>query len=241
MEIWPAIDLRGGKCVRLRQGDYGQETVFGDDPAKMALHWVAQGAKRLHLVDLDAARSGSSGNLEAVRQIRGAVSVPIQLGGGVRSEETIRGLLNLGLDRLVVGTVAVNDPEWFRAMARMFPGKLVLGLDARDGRLATDGWQRTSQQLAADFAARFQDEPIAGIVYTDISRDGMLTGPNVEATAAIQKSVSVPVIASGGVSRLDDVRRLSEAGLAGCIIGRALYEGRVSLSEAMKFETGNAP
>lgn len=241
MEIWPAIDLRGGKCVRLRQGDYGQETVFGDDPAKMALHWVAQGAKRLHLVDLDAARSGSSGNLEAVRQIRGAVSVPIQLGGGVRSEETIRGLLNLGLDRLVVGTVAVNDPEWFRAMARMFPGKLVLGLDARDGRLATDGWQRTSQQLAADFAARFQDEPIAGIVYTDISRDGMLTGPNVEATAAIQKSVSVPVIASGGVSRLDDVRRLSEAGLAGCIIGRALHEGRVSLSEAMKFETGNAP
>lgn len=241
MEIWPAIDLRGGKCVRLRQGDYGQETVFGDDPAKMALHWVAQGAKRLHLVDLDAARSGTSGNLEAVRQIRGAVTVTIQLGGGVRSEETIRGLLNLGLDRLVVGTVAVNDPEWFRAMARMFPGKLVLGLDAREGRLATDGWQRTSQQLAVDFAARFQDEPIAGIVYTDISRDGMLTGPNVEATAAIQKSVSVPVIASGGVSRLDDVRRLSEAGLAGCIIGRALYEGRVSLSEAMKFEAEDAP
>ncbi|MGQ9820665.1 MAG: 1-(5-phosphoribosyl)-5-[(5-phosphoribosylamino)methylideneamino]imidazole-4-carboxamide isomerase [Thermogutta sp.] len=241
VEIWPAIDLRGGKCVRLRQGDYGQETVFGDYPAKMALHWVAQGAKRLHLVDLDAARSGSSGNLEAVRQIRGAVSVPIQLGGGVRSEETIRGLLNLGLDRLVVGTVAVNDPEWFCAMTRMFPGKLVLGLDARDGRLATDGWQRTSQQLAADFAARFQDEPIAGIVYTDISRDGMLTGPNVEATAAIQKSVGVPVIASGGVSRLDDVRRLSEAGIAGCIIGRAIYEGRVSLSEAMKFETEDAP
>ena len=237
MEIWPAIDLRGGKCVRLRQGDYGQETVFGDDPTETALRWVAQGAKRLHLVDLDAARDGSPRNLEAVRRIRSAVGVAIQLGGGVRSEETIRGLLDLGMDRLVVGTAAINDPEWARAMVRLFPGRLVLGLDARDGRPATDGWQRTSRYPAADFAARFQGEPIAGIVYTDISRDGMLSGPNVDAAAAIQESVKVPVIASGGVSCLDDIRRLAKAGLAGCIIGRALYEGRVSLSEAMKFET----
>lgn len=237
MEIWPAIDLRGGKCVRLRQGDYDRETVFGEDPAEMALRWVAQGARRLHLVDLDAARDGRLGNLDAVRQIRGAVSVTIQLGGGVRSEETIRSLLDLRVDRLVVGTAAIERPEWFQAMARVFPGRLVLGLDARDGRLATDGWQRTSQEQAADFAARFQNEPIAGIVYTDISRDGMLSGPNVDAAAALQGTVKVPVIASGGISRLDDIRRLAEAGVGGCIIGRALYEGRVSLNDAMKYET----
>ncbi|GAB4131702.1 1-(5-phosphoribosyl)-5-[(5-phosphoribosylamino)methylideneamino]imidazole-4-carboxamide isomerase [Thermopirellula anaerolimosa] len=237
MQIWPAIDLRGGRCVRLRQGDYERETVFGDDPAEMARRWVSYGAKRLHLVDLDAAREGSLANLEAVRRIRSAVTVTIQLGGGVRTEETIRRLLDLGVERLVVGTVAIKDPDWFRAMARLFPGRLVLGLDAREGRLATDGWQQTSTQRATEFAAQFQDDPIAGIVYTDISRDGMLTGPNVDATAAIQRAVRVPVIASGGVSRIEDVRDLAEAGLAGCIIGRALYEGRVSLNEAMKFET----
>lgn len=237
MQIWPAIDLRGGRCVRLRQGDYERESVFGDDPAEMARRWVAHGAKRLHLVDLDAAREGSLANLEAVRQIRSAVAVTIQLGGGVRTEETIRRLLDLGVERLVVGTVAIKDPDWFRAMARLFPGRLVLGLDAREGRLATDGWQQTSTQRATEFAAQFQDDPIAGIIYTDISRDGMLTGPNVDATAAIQRAVRVPVIASGGVSRIEDVRDLAEAGLAGCIIGRALYEGRVSLNEAMKFET----
>lgn len=237
MEVWPAIDLRGGKCVRLRQGDYDRETVFGEDPREMALRWVAQGARRLHLVDLDAARDGRSGNLDAVRQIRGAVTVTIQLGGGVRNEATIRSLLDLGIDRLVVGTAGIKDPDWLQSMVRLFPGRLVLGLDARDGRLATDGWLRTSQQQAADFAARFQNDPVAGIVYTDIGRDGMLSGPNVDATAALQRAVKVPVIASGGISRLDDIRRLAEAGVAGCIIGRALYEGRVPLSEAVKFET----
>ncbi len=240
MEIWPAIDLRGGKCVRLRQGDYAQETVFGENPTEIAIRWVAEGARRLHLVDLDAAREGRSANLDAIKGIRRAVPVTLQLGGGVRSETIIRELLDLGLDRLVIGTVAIKSPDWFRSMAQKFPGKLLLGLDAREGRLATDGWQQTSEQMAVDFARGLQDEPIAGIVYTDISRDGMMGGPNVEAAVVLQQSVKVPVIASGGVASLGDVRRLAEARLDGCIIGRALYEGCVSLRDALRFEADAA-
>ncbi len=233
MEIWPAIDLRGGKCVRLKQGDYGRETVFGEDPAAMAQHWCQQGARRMHLVDLDGARDGRPGNLESVRSILAAAKVPCELGGGIRNEETIEELLDLGLTRLVVGTLALKEPDWFCRMCLRFPGRLVLGIDARGGRVATDGWLQTSDVPAVDMARQFAESPLAAIVYTDIATDGMLTGPNVAAMAEMQAAVSVPVVASGGVSRRDDVVRLAEAGLAGCIIGRALYEGTLTLPEAL--------
>jgi len=233
VEIWPAIDLRGGKCVRLKQGDYGRETVFGEDPAAMAQHWCQQGARRMHLVDLDGARDGRPGNLESVRAILAAAKIPCELGGGIRSEETIEELLDLGLTRLVVGTLALKEPDWFRQMCMRFPGRLVLGIDARGGRVATDGWLQTSDVPAVDMARQFAESPLAAIVYTDIATDGMLTGPNVAAMAEMQAAVSVPVVASGGVSRRDDVVRLAEAGLAGCIIGRALYEGTLTLPEAL--------
>lgn len=233
MEIWPAIDLRGGKCVRLKQGDYGRETVFGEDPAAMAQHWCQQGARRMHLVDLDGARDGRPGNLESVRAILAAAKIPCELGGGIRNDETIEELLDLGLTRLVVGTLALKEPDWFRQMCMRFPGRLVLGIDARGGRVATDGWLQTSDVPAVDMARQFAESPLAAIVYTDIATDGMLTGPNVAAMAEMQAAVSVPVVASGGVSRRDDVVRLAEAGLAGCIIGRALYEGTLTLPEAL--------
>jgi phosphoribosylformimino-5-aminoimidazole carboxamide ribotide isomerase len=233
MEIWPAIDIRGGKCVRLKQGDYGRETVFGDDPAAMAHRWVDDGAQFLHLVDLDGARSAAPANRQAVAAIVAAVDVPCELGGGVRSEETIRSLLDLGLSRLVVGTRALKEPVWFRQMARQFPHKLVLGIDARDGRVSTDGWLETSATDATELARQLADEPIAAIVYTDIATDGMMAGPNVPAMEAMQQAVACPVIASGGVTTVDDVRRLARAKLAGCIIGRALYEGTITVHDAL--------
>jgi len=233
VEVWPAIDLRGGKCVRLRQGDYRQETVFAEDPAAMARHWVDQGGRRLHLVDLDGAREGRPVNLAAVRAIVEAAGVPCELGGGIRDEATIRELLDMGLARLVVGTLAVKQPDWFRRMCRRFAGRLVLGIDARDGRVATDGWLETSPTEALAVARQFADEPLAAINYTDIATDGMLSGPNVAAMAQMQRAVDVPVVASGGVSTAEDVARLAEIPMAGCIIGRALYEGGLSLPEAL--------
>ncbi|HID76912.1 MAG TPA: 1-(5-phosphoribosyl)-5-[(5-phosphoribosylamino)methylideneamino]imidazole-4-carboxamide isomerase [Planctomycetaceae bacterium] len=234
MEIWPAIDLRGGRCVRLEQGRYDRQTVFDDDPVRMARHWVAQGAKRLHLVDLDGAREGRPVNLATVEAIVRAVEVPCQLGGGIRSEETIRRWLAAGVHRLVIGTLAVNKPEWFGRMCRTFPGRLVLGIDARGGRVATNGWLQTSRQSALELARRFAGEPVAAIVYTDIAADGMMRGPNVEAMAEMQAAVELPVVASGGVSTVDDVARLAAVPMAGCVIGRALYEGVLSLSEALR-------
>lgn len=234
MQIWPAIDLRGGKCVRLKQGDYSRETVFGQDPASIARHWVDLGAECLHLVDLDGARTGQPGNLAAVEAILGAVDVPCQLGGGIRSEETIQRLLGLGVARLVVGTQALCQPEWFRRMCHRFPGKLVLGIDAREGRVATEGWLQTSEVLALDLARRYEPLPLAAIVYTDIAADGMLAGPNLSAMAEMQQAVRLPVIASGGVTTLADVARLAAIPMAGCIIGRALYEGTLTLPEAIR-------
>lgn len=233
MEVWPAIDLRGGKCVRLQQGDYARETVFSDDPADMARHWVGQGARRLHLVDLDGARDGDLGNLASVQAIVQAVDVPCELGGGVRDEATIRRLLDLGLRRLVVGTLAVRQPDWFARMCRLFPGRLALGIDARDGRVATDGWRQTSSLRATDLARHFAAEPLAAIIYTDIATDGMMSGPNVAAMAEMRAAVARPVVASGGVATPADVAQLAEAGLAGCIIGRALYEGSLTLPDAL--------
>lgn len=234
MQILPAIDLRGGNCVRLRQGDYNQETVFGENPAEMARHWVELGGEFLHLVDLDGAKDGRPTNLEAIRAIVQTSGVPCELGGGIRNEETIRSLLELGLNRLVIGTLALRQPEWFREMCLKFPNRLVLGIDARNGYVATDGWLETSQTKAIDLAAQFNDLPMAAIVYTDIATDGMMKGSNVPAMKEMKEAVRVPVVASGGVTTLEDVRKLKEAGLDAAIIGRALYEGTINLPDALK-------
>ncbi|MFO0817441.1 MAG: 1-(5-phosphoribosyl)-5-[(5-phosphoribosylamino)methylideneamino]imidazole-4-carboxamide isomerase [Pirellulales bacterium] len=234
LQVWPAIDLRGGKCVRLRQGDYGQETVFGDDPAEMAQRWVEQGARCLHLVDLDGARDGQLTNLSAIEAIVRSVSVPCQLGGGVRGEATIRRLLDLGLTRLIVGTKALSEPEWFREMCHQFPNQLALGIDAKNGLVATDGWLNVSTIPATRLARQFDDEPVSAIIYTDIARDGMLEGPNFQAVEEMRRTVTIPVIASGGVTTVADVERLRTIGVAGCIIGRSLYEGTLDLKEALR-------
>jgi phosphoribosylformimino-5-aminoimidazole carboxamide ribotide isomerase len=233
MQVIPAIDLRGGHCVRLRQGDFDQETIFGDDPAAMAARWESEGATRIHLVDLDGARAGHPINIEAVRQIVGRVGVPCQLGGGIRDEATIAAWLEAGIERVVVGTQALRDPEWFGHMARAYPDRLLLGLDARDGRVATQGWLETSGTDALTLARRFDSLSIAGIIYTDISRDGTLEGPNLLAIKALAEVVRSPVIASGGVGTLEDLRRLAELPIAGCIVGRALYDGRFTLRSAL--------
>lgn len=232
MQVIPAIDLRGGCCVRLRQGDYSQETIFGDDPAAMAAHWEAEGATRIHLVDLDGAKAGRPVNIQAVRAILDRVRVPCQLGGGVRDESTIATWLEAGIERVIVGTQALKDPAWFRAVVQAHPGRLVLGLDARDGRVATEGWLDVSSVEATALAEQFDDLPLGGVVYTDIARDGMLEGPNLAATEALAKRLRTPVIASGGVGSLEDLARLAALPIVACIVGRALYDGRFRLSEA---------
>lgn len=243
MRIIPAIDLRGGQCVRLCQGDYDRETVFGGDPAAMAARWESEGATRLHLVDLDGAKRGLPVNVEAVKAILKRVSVPCQLGGGVRDEATIQGWLDAGIDRVIVGTQALKDPPWFRRMAERRPGRIILGLDARDGQVATAGWLDTSSVAALDLAAQYDDLPLAAVIYTDISRDGMLEGVNLEATRALAERLRTPVIASGGVGGLEDLDRIAALPVAGCIVGRALYEGRFTLGEALKtsFRGGPSP
>lgn len=233
MLILPAIDLRGGQCVRLRQGDYAQETVFGRDPAEMARRWVREGAEYLHLVDLDGARDGHPVNTPSIRAIVDSAGVPCQLGGGLRTEEHIAATLALGVTRVIIGTRALKDPAWLEQVCRKFPGKIVLGIDAKQGRVATDGWLEVSQQSALGFARACAAWPLAAIVYTDISRDGMLAGPNAEALGELAAAVTVPVIASGGVTSAEDVRTLARLGLSGCIVGRALYEGTLNLAQAL--------
>ena len=234
MQIWPAIDLRGGKCVRLRQGDYQQETVFADDPAAVARQFADAGARHLHIVDLEGAREGLPVNLPGVQAILDAVDIECELGGGIRDEQSVLELLEFGLSRLVIGSSAIHDPDGFRALCRKYPRKLVLGIDARDGRVATDGWLQTSDVGAIELARQFIDEPLAAIIYTDIATDGMLRGPNFTAMAVMQEAVPIPVIASGGVTTANDVAQLAAAGLAGCIIGRALYVGTLKLEDALR-------
>lgn len=233
MQIWPAIDLRDGKCVRLQQGDYGRETVFDDNPVAVACQFQRQGAHHLHLVDLDGAREGRPMNLDAVRAIVEAVDLECELGGGIRDEATIEGLLEIGLKRLVLGTSALKRPDWFGDMCQKFPGQLVLGIDARNGQVATEGWLETSEIEATELARDFQAFPLAAIVYTDIATDGMMDGPNVTAMSEMQRLVKIPVVASGGVTTAKDVAELAAAGLAAAIIGRALYEGTITVPEAL--------
>jgi len=232
MKIWPAIDIRGGKCVRLRQGDYAQETVFGDSPKDMALHWAEQGANRLHLVDLDGAKEGKPVNFQAVLEIVESVDIPCEIGGGIRDENTICEYLDIGLERVIIGTYALKKPVWFREMCLHYPGKLVLGIDARDGKVATEGWQETSETPAVELAAQFAESAIAAVIFTDIATDGMMKGPNIPATLLMKETIHAPVVCSGGITTLEDIRNLYDAEIDACIIGRALYEGTIKLAEA---------
>lgn len=236
MDILPAIDLRGGKVVRLAQGDYARETTYSDDPASIAGLFLDAGAKWIHVVDLDAARTGTTTNADAVRAIVGAagVAAQVELGGGARNTEAVERMLSVGVARVIVGSAAMKDWAWFESLAARdeLAGRLVLGLDAREGKLAAQGWTEQLETSAAELAGLTRGWALGAIVYTDIARDGMLEGVNVKATASIVAATDVPVIASGGVSDLDDVRRCAEAGCGGVIIGRAWYEGRIDLPAA---------
>ncbi len=234
MILFPAIDLKDGQCVRLLRGDMDRATVFGADPAAQARAFAAAGCEWLHLVDLNGAFAGSPVNVDAVRAILGAVEVPVQLGGGIRDRETIEMWLEAGVARVILGTVAVETPELVRAAAEAHPGRIAVGLDARAGRVATRGWAEETEMEVTTLARAFEDAGIAAIIHTDIDRDGAMQGPAVAATAALARAVSVPVIASGGVSSLDDLRALRDAGgIAGAISGRALYDGALDLAEAL--------
>ncbi|MCE8026939.1 MULTISPECIES: 1-(5-phosphoribosyl)-5-[(5-phosphoribosylamino)methylideneamino]imidazole-4-carboxamide isomerase [Halomonadaceae] len=234
MLVIPAIDLKDGKCVRLKQGRMDDATTYGDDPVAMAARWVEAGARRLHLVDLNGAFEGKPVNGEAVTAIaRRWPSLPIQIGGGIRSAETIEHYLAAGVSYVIIGTKAVKEPDFVGEMCRAFPDHVIVGLDARDGFVATDGWAEVSQVKAVDLAKRFADDGVSSIVYTDIARDGMMNGVNVEATAELAREGGLPVIASGGVTNLDDLRALvaaGEPGILGAITGRAIYEGTLDVA-----------
>jgi phosphoribosylformimino-5-aminoimidazole carboxamide ribotide isomerase len=234
MLILPAIDIRNGKCVRLQQGDYAQETVYADSPVEMAKHWEKQGAQFLHIVDLDGAKEGLPTNFDLVSSIAQSINIPIELGGGVRSQETIQRYLDAGVNRLVIGTLALKEADWFREMSQKFPDKLVLGIDGRNGLVATEGWLETSQTLATDLAKKYIDLPLAALVYTDIAKDGMLAGPNIDEMEAMRQAVPFPLVVSGGIASLDDVRRLAARNFHACIIGKALYENKFQLAEVLK-------
>jgi phosphoribosylformimino-5-aminoimidazole carboxamide ribotide isomerase len=233
MIILPAIDIRGGRCVRLRQGRFQEETVFDEDPAAVARRFEAAGAEWLHVVDLDGAREGEPRNLDRVRAIREAVGLKMEVGGGIRSTEAAEEVLEAGADRIVVGTRAVREPEWLKEVAEKFPAQVALGLDARQGRVAVEGWESPTERMAAEMLEAFAGLPLAAIIYTDIGRDGMMSGPNVVATAELVKASRFPVIASGGVTTVEDVRKLKRIGVWGAIIGRALYEGKLTLDAAL--------
>ncbi|MBP7000356.1 1-(5-phosphoribosyl)-5-[(5-phosphoribosylamino)methylideneamino]imidazole-4-carboxamide isomerase [Amaricoccus sp.] len=236
MILYPAIDLKDGQCVRLLRGDMAQATVFGTDPAAQARAFVAAGCRWLHLVDLDGAFAGAPRNAAAVEAILAAVDVPVQLGGGIRDRATLEAWLDRGVRRAILGTAAVRDPAFVREAAAAHPGRVAVGIDARDGRVAVEGWAETTATTATDLARRFEDAGVAAIIYTDIERDGAMAGPNVAATAALARAVAIPVIASGGVSSLDDLAALKASGapLDGAISGRALYEGKLDLAAAVR-------
>lgn len=241
MVLYPAIDLLGGRCVRLRQGDYSRETVFSDDPPAVARRFVEAGADRLHVVDLDGAKAGKPVNGAVIRRIVEEAGVPVQLGGGLRSDADLAAAFDWGVRWAVLGTKALQDPGWVRTVAQRHPGRIVLGLDAKDGYVATAGWLDVSHTKAVDLAKQVADAPLAAVVYTDIATDGMMAGPNFAALADLQSAIDLPVIASGGVSTLDHLARLAEAGTPGCIVGRALYEGAFPLSEALYLTRAKGP
>lgn len=238
MLLIPAIDLKEGKCVRLRQGRMEDDTVFSDDPVAIAGRWIDDGATRLHLVDLDGAFAGVPRNGEVIHAIRAAYpNVELQVGGGIRDEETIQGYLNAGVDFVIIGTKAVSAPHFVSDIAAEFPNHIIVGLDARNGKVAIDGWSKLSHHDVIDLAQKFEDDGVEAIIYTDISRDGMMQGVNIEATSLLARSIKIPVIASGGIHNLDDIRALGTIvgdGVMGAITGRAIYEGTLVFSEARR-------
>ena len=239
MQIIPAIDIKDGLCVRLKQGDMHSATVFSEDPAAMAQHWLEQGAKRLHLVDLNGAVAGKPRNELAIREIVSVIGeeIPIQLGGGIRDLDTIERYLDDGLSYIVIGTAAVKNPGFLHDACSAFPGHILVGLDARDGKVATDGWSKMTGHDVVDLARKLEDYGVEGIIYTDIGRDGMLTGINIDATVRLAREIRLPVIASGGLASVADIERLvrHEAdGIIGAIAGRAIYEGTLNFKDALK-------
>ncbi len=239
MLIIPAIDLKDGQCVRLRQGLMDDSTVFGDNPVDFARQWVDQGARRLHLVDLNGAFAGEPVNGDVVTEIASAFPrLPIQIGGGIRSGDTIEHYLNAGVNYVIIGTKAVKEPEFVSEMCQQFPGHIIVGLDAKDGLVATDGWAEVSEVKAVDLARQFEADGVDAIVYTDIARDGMMQGVNVEATVAMAQASKIPVIASGGITNIDDIKALmaqSHQGICGAITGRAIYEGTLDVRSAQEY------
>ena len=245
MLIIPAIDLKDGHCVRLEQGRMDKATVFSGKPGETAAQWAAQGAKRLHVVDLNGAVAGKPRNESAVKEIVAAVDsdVPIQLGGGIRDLETIERYLDDGVSYVIIGTAAVKNPGFLHEACDAFPGHIMVGLDAKDGKVATDGWSKLTKHDVIDLAKRFQDYGVEAVIYTDIGRDGMMTGVNVEATVRLAQALAVPVIASGGLNDLEDIRKLravESEGITGCIAGRAIYEGRLDFVQALKVAAGES-
>ena len=237
MEVIPAVDIRNGKCVRLLQGKFDRETVFADDPVEMALHWESLGARRIHVVDLNGAKTGEPQNLDVIGRIASTLKIPVQMGGGIRTIETAWQVLGLGVDRVVIGTSAVLDRDFARAMFQEFGERVALGLDAHDGFVATHGWQETSKLRAVDFAQDMERLGARRIIHTDISRDGMLEGVNLAAMEAMARAVGIPVIASGGVTSIEDIRRLKKLeplGIEGVIAGKALYTDALDLREAIR-------
>jgi phosphoribosylformimino-5-aminoimidazole carboxamide ribotide isomerase len=237
MILFPAIDLKEGLCVRLQQGDMARATIFHRDPAAQAHAFEQQGFRHLHVVDLDGAFAGKPMNADAVDRILETVGLCVQLGGGIRNTATVEAWLDKGIDRVIIGTAAVRDPPFVRQAARDFPGKIAVGLDARDGKVAVEGWAETSELSALEIAKRFEDAGVAAIIYTDVARDGMLQGLNLDATIALADAISIPVIASGGLASIDDIKALLEPRakkLQGAIAGRALYDGRLDAAEALR-------
>ncbi len=246
MLLIPAIDLKDGKCVRLRQGRMEEATVFSDDPVAMAGQWKAAGARRLHIVDLNGAFEGRPVNAEVVRAIAEAhPDLPIQLGGGIRDEDTVQAYLDAGVQYVIIGTKAVSAPHFINDLCLEFPGHIIVGLDAKDGKVAIDGWSKLSRHDVIDMAKRFEDDGVEAIIYTDIGRDGMMSGVNVAATVKLAQAIHIPVIASGGITNLDDIRALcavADEGIMGAITGRAIYEGTLDFAEGQKLAdelTGN--
>ncbi len=237
MIIIPAVDIQDGKCVRLLQGDFDKVTVYSDSPVEMALRWQGKGAERIHIVDLDGSRSGSPRNRPVIEAVARALSVPVQVGGGIRDMETVKAYLGLGVSKVILGTAAHRDRSFVETACRKHPGRIILGLDARDGKAAVQGWTEATDASVLDIARRYEDVGIDAIVFTDIMRDGMETGVNVESTAALARTVRIPVIASGGVSGVADIERLlpvEKDGVIGVIVGKALYTGALSLEEAIR-------
>ena len=235
MQLYPAIDMKNGQCVRLRQGAFKDITIYSDAPEKVAAHWQEKGASFLHLVDLDGALAGYSVNEEVIRRIADTVSIPIEIGGGIRSKEAVERMLDLGVRRVIIGTKAAEHPEFLRDMVRTFGEEaIVAGVDAKDGMVAVERWEKVSSLTASDLCLTMKEYGVRHIVYTDISRDGMLSGPNVEATRKLTEETGLDIIASGGVSCMEDLKCLHEAGIRGAIIGKALYENRIDLAEAVR-------